>query len=366
MLLVVFGAGASFDSVHDLPAHQIYPALRPSLPEGHFENDRPPLANQLFDNRTQFVSAMARFPACLPLIPMLRKPGIVVERELARIQAQAEHYPQVYKELAAIRYYLHFAIWECQLKWQRRHSGITNYATFLRELDRWRGAFNQKVCLVTFNYDTMLDQELQTLLHEPIKEMGDYAQENYSLIKLHGSINWGRKTVGLDHSIASQPNLVIEAAWARFEISNEYRIVTQHPMTGLPNEPGVLFPAISIPVVNKDEFSCPETHVRFLMEMLPKVTKIITIGWRATEANFLTMLHDKIAVKHPGLMIVSGDDGGANETHYNLTGDPASASLQPYGEIPPSALNPGPCQKVTGGFTGLINNLDALEAFLRS
>ena len=40
----------------------------------------------------------------------------------------------------------------------------------------------------------------------------------------------------------------------------------------------VLHPALSIPVERKDEFSCPAKHVRALEALLPKVTKIITIG----------------------------------------------------------------------------------------
>src|SRR5262245_25692730 len=77
VLLVIFGAGASYDSVPGLPPPPApYPALRPIVggltrPEIH----RPPLANQLFDDRPGFVEVMARFPDCIPLVPQLRKPA---------------------------------------------------------------------------------------------------------------------------------------------------------------------------------------------------------------------------------------------------------------------------------------------------
>lgn len=80
----------------------------------------------------------------------------------------------------------------------------------------------------------------------------------------------------------------------------------------------LLFPAISIPVEQKDEFSCPETHVRTLEQRLEEVDKIITVGWRATERDFLRMLHEKLP-RQSGLMIVSGDQEGASETRSHLT-----------------------------------------------
>jgi hypothetical protein len=123
MLLVIFGAGASYDSVSHLP------------PPG---SGRPPLGNKLFEDRTIFVNAMKRFPECIPLVPTLRGKGVQVEKELARIKEQTKTYPRAFSELTAIRFYLHYALWECQRDWHRSHNGITNYAALLRELDRWR------------------------------------------------------------------------------------------------------------------------------------------------------------------------------------------------------------------------------------
>lgn len=364
MLLVIFGAGASFDSVHGLPATMILRAIRGTY--GVMEDDRPPLANQLFDDRPDFVSAMSAFPACLALIPSLRKHNVVVERELARIQEQADHYPRVHQELASIRYYLHFALWRLQERWMRHHRGITNYAALLREIDRWRLSFNQKVCFVTFNYDTMLDTELERLLGVQFQKVSDYSQESYALIKPHGSINWGREVDGgLMGSLGEQSSLKLIEAAGGLQISDRYRIVPGAPMCRMPNESTIVFPALSIPVVNKVKYSCPETHIQLLYEILPKVTKIVTVGWRATELEFLELLRTRLSGK-PSLMIVSGNQAGADETHQNLVGDVDRMAAQPYGTFIPGALKTGPWETVAAGFTGLINDLDTLEKFLRS
>src|SRR5260370_21240279 len=129
------------------------------------------------------------------------------------------------------------------------------------------------------------------------------------------------------------------------------------PMT----EGVVVFPALSIPVENKDEFSCPHTHVEALEKMLPTVTKMVTIGWRATEAEFLNMLLASRTVVIPGirrpveLLVVTGSREGAEQTVKNLSA---------YGVNQDIFSDPDRA-RVTNGFTGLINNLETLRTFLR-
>ncbi len=290
---------------------------------------------------------MERFPDCLALVPSLRKPGVSVEKELARLQGQAKTFPYVNRELAAIRYYLHLALWQCQDRWYGQHRGITNYATLLREIERWRFEVKQRVCFVTFNYDTMLERAMRQVLHLSLEDLNSYIGENYVLIKLHGSINWGREVDAVvDPADFSQQDLIDAAA--TLNITDRYRVVTNCPM--LFDGDRVVFPALSIPVENKDEFSCPQAHVEALKRELPKVTKFLTIGWRATEADFLKMLRSKLTA-HTHLMIVSGDDNGVQETARNL---------DPTGEL---YHHKGP---ISNGFTVLILNSDKLDAFLRS
>jgi hypothetical protein len=98
MLMVVFGAGASYDSSPDYPPQEWF----------IHESERMPLANQLFDNRREFVEALSYFPKCLPIVPYLRDrgDGIAIERVLQDLQEEAAEYRERYKQLAAVRYYL--------------------------------------------------------------------------------------------------------------------------------------------------------------------------------------------------------------------------------------------------------------------
>ncbi len=351
MLLVILGAGASFDSVPHLPIGG----------ERAVEQERPPLANRLFDNRPIFVSAMDRFPECKELVPFLRKSGVAVERELAKFQQQAQIFPRAHQELAAIRYYLHLALWDCQNAWRERHRGTNNYVSFVREIERWRYAADECVCFVTFNYDTMLEEAMLQVLGFQIRDLGGYIQEKYALIKLHGSINWGREI--WNQSITSAPHtynhvrLISEAA--SLQISDQYMLVNNHPMGREGSQQLHVFPAISIPVERKDEFNCPSAHVDKLKNLLPEVTRIMTIGWRGAEADFLKLLFDGVK-NQPNLMIVSGNNGGCLETAqaFDL---PVPDAVFRMPSINPQYIT------VASGFTGLLlEQVDQLHEFLRT
>ena len=94
-------------------------------------------------------------------------------------QSLPRDYPQRYKQLAAIRYYLHFVLWEVGNYWRSTHRGVTNYNTLLDDLERWRLRASEKVCLVTFNYDKILESALPVLGID-IRDLAGYiTNDNY-------------------------------------------------------------------------------------------------------------------------------------------------------------------------------------------
>jgi hypothetical protein len=174
MLMVIFGAGASYDS---------FEALRfPNVVES-----RLPLAKQLFDRR--FGEDYRLFPKCGPLIQRLQQPNISVENQLEDFQKEAIRYPTRLVQLAAIRYYLGYMLSRCQSDWTTQVTkGVTNYTTMIDQIALQRN-FADKVCLVTFNYDTLLEHALIDN-NIPLNTIPDYVRSDFKVIKLHGSINW--------------------------------------------------------------------------------------------------------------------------------------------------------------------------------
>jgi hypothetical protein len=53
-----------------------------------------------------------------------------------------------------------------------------------------------------------------------------------------------------------------------------------------------VIPALAIPLRTKATFSCPESHVTALRDLIPAVDHIVTIGWKAGEPDFVAMLAD--------------------------------------------------------------------------
>ena len=306
MLMVVFGAGASHDSVPNrLP--------RPWQEDGlHY---RPPLANQLFDDRRPFVDAMSKFPRCQPIIPFLRhlRGNESVESVLERLQTEAGEYPERHRQLAAIRYYLHFALWECGREWEKVAQGVTNYKTLLDQLERWRKE-GERICLVTFNYDTMLETALPTVGID-IGGLPDYiSSDRYKAIKLHGSVNWAREVDAPAENVGDRDEWqvayeLIDRA-AELKISQRYRLVTKYPVEKIHGLRYVLFPAIAIPVESKRDYECPPEHLDALRACIPEMTKLLLIGWRATEKNFLQLLSKDLQHNLRVMVVTGGREAG--------------------------------------------------------
>lgn len=83
MIMVIFGAGASYGSV---------PSQPPSLYPRNMIYSRPPLASELLLDRDFFADALSRFPDCHPIVPYLQssRPGVSIEQTLETLQAEGE------------------------------------------------------------------------------------------------------------------------------------------------------------------------------------------------------------------------------------------------------------------------------------
>jgi hypothetical protein len=259
MLMVIFGAGASYDSFSSaLPGEFGTIGGRQSYPE------RPPLANELFQDFPLFRDQLLKYPQCRPLIPRLEGASDI-EGILGSWQNDADD--QRKRQLAAIRYYLRDLIFECQRQWNHRTRGVSNYGAVLDQIRVW-----PRVSLVKFNYDTLIEQGLADL-GVRIQSMGDYlADHKFQLFKLHGSIDWTQKAVFngtyepdlrwssareiIQHapSLEMTGNLEMHGAGALPTQLQGRNIV--HDVFFVP-----LVPALAIPATTKSTFICPKRHL---------------------------------------------------------------------------------------------------------
>jgi hypothetical protein len=189
MLLVILGAGASYDA--------LAPDMLDEVTVGDLMEYRPPLAKDLFAPRKSFGAVLDKYPQCAALVGELRRriaEGAAVEEELEHLLEEAEEHPLLHRGLTALRYYLQETLWVCGTRWREVSHGITNYSSFFLRLDAWRHAHDEEVCVVNFNYDLLADDALSSTLGVDLSSVEMFvADPRYKYLKLHGSCNWSRK-----------------------------------------------------------------------------------------------------------------------------------------------------------------------------
>jgi hypothetical protein len=356
MLMVIFGAGASYDSFATSP-----PA------EGKYIEERPPLAEELFANRPAFAKVLQLFPDCVSIIDDLRHRDAKqpIERVLQRIQDENTDDPVGSREMTAVRYYLQKIIWDCELRWENVHNGVTNYRRLLRYI-RLHNKEPEPVCLVTFNYDTMLERAMPAV-DVNIKTIEDHVlSPKYKIFKLHGSVNLGRVIARTPFELANTPAAEVPKEIIRHAhyiisnklLSDEYERI-DNPSKGKSTTPGreaALFPALAIPVESKDEFVLPGRQLEELKKYIPNITKLLVIGWRGTDTSFLDLL--KNAPREMQVHIVCENEDKAGEVRKQLAngGVAAAAAFRNY---------TGSTKTRYAGFTGFLWSGAAVQ-FLES
>lgn len=309
MLMVIFGAGASYDSVDDTVA---------SLGDDH--EHRPPLARELFDtDRPFFREVISRYRASAGLINHLRQATATVplEKELERLTTVAERRAMLRRELAALRFYLRRILWKCGEWWENRAPGLTNYHRLLRVIANWQESTSERVCLVSFNYDLMLDHAVsESIGGIQLDHIDGYvSDEAYKILKPHGSVNWMRAASNVGGSVdAPQADLemrLIDAARAEGGLQLSSYVVTQDVDYVGFRRHAPLFPALTVPMEAKP-FEFPEEHNKVLARCIAETTRLLVVGWRATERHFLRMWRSD-RYHRPRTQIVTSSDARAKE-----------------------------------------------------
>jgi hypothetical protein len=315
--MVIFGAGASYDSVPARPPNLLYNRQRLF--------SRPPLAAELFLPEGFFAESLRNFPRCHPIVPYLQ--GIPsdgnIEGTLEKLQNEGAFDPERKRQLAAIRCYLQFVICECEREWNSVAGGITNYVSLLDQLRRT----GQSALLVTFNYDRLIENAFASIGH-PITELPHYVDHpSLKLFKVHGSVNWAREVeIGIAADMQTTwevMNELIDKADG-LKVTNRFKMVNEHPI-GLVNGTPMV-PAIAIPVETKTGFECPDDHLAYLRQNIRSITKILVVGWRGTENHFLELLrHDGLG--EVPIQVVDSNRKTAEEVLQRIT----AAGLQIIG-----------------------------------
>ena len=254
----------------------------------------------------------------------MRAAGQNVEQELEAIRTEAIHQQFLGRQLEAVRYYLAALIEDAEERCLRSlPDHVTNYIDLLEDIEDWRvrSQERERICLVTFNYDTLLDRACRTVLGVRLDSLGAYLGEgNYILLKLHGSLNWREE---VDHPDKDLRGSAVGEANQLIDLAGRYQRTGRYAMPGQDlNGWEALRPAIAVPTVTKtgEDFACPRDHVKTLDEVVPHVSHLVVVGWRGVEGHFHERWRRAASRKTvlQKVLIVGATDSGTEQVEERL------------------------------------------------
>lgn len=273
-LFVVLGAGASFDCAKP-------PFVR---------NDswRPPLVRELFDGRFQGILRNYPFAqaAAADIVPLLGDGTFQIERHIAT-EYRAGTDERAKRKYLALPLYLQEVLHTCAQEFAWSPDAYDRLLTGLSELPH--------VTYVTLNYDTLLDDRLATA--KPRENMDWYVDpaSEWSLIKLHGSVDWGYQVpVAGDFDLGNPPSDLRDRLSSNIELRAARTELAEIRLRPGPFVENRLFsyPAISVPVGEADELVCPPAHVQVLEQRLVRAQPVhlLVIGYSGLDQEVIQLL----------------------------------------------------------------------------
>ncbi len=303
-LFVILGAGASYDCAG-----------------GPFVNDaryRPPLVRELFDERFQPI--LARYPfaqaAAADIVPLLAGGGAFeLEKHISTRYRAGKHEIALRKYLS-LPLYLQEILYECGRRYARSPDAYDRLITALSEIPH--------VSFVTLNYDTLLDDRLFALRAQPTSMLWYVTGlDQWSLFKLHGSVNWAYPFVNWNGNDLTSPvprliNRLEREIVLRSTAANQREIegIREGPRMGRAT-PDCFFPALSVPVGAADELVCPPEHLAALTRQLEAAEPVhlLVIGYSGLDQEVIQLLR-RNKTRIASLTVVDvGDAAGRAASH---------------------------------------------------
>lgn len=300
LLAVVIGAGASFDCA--------------GADTGEVNEDfRPPLVKHLFDVRHSFNQVLKKYPKAEQLSADIRarvRRNIGLETILREMQTR--------NSVTLRKQYWQVPLYLRDLFWQVSNSFVGYGGTrFDHLVTAIENSDYERVHYITLNYDLFLERSLQTLYGIQFPNLDSYVQRNrrWSLVKLHGSVNWGRRTKpqpqGISHIIPFLDSL-------DRDLELEDKVSFCNIVDGGCETDGRLYyPAIAVPIEGKTEFSCPLGFVEETGEFLTWCTDFLVIGFSALDAHVLDLFTKVQRVRK--ITVVNGTRDSATEALQRIT-----------------------------------------------
>jgi len=337
--MIVFGAGASTYCLFGKDKEKQYKSMM-----------RPPLGCDIFDEKYQ--SIIEKYEGAQLFAPIFESNDRDVERCLEEewIKLRDCYNPAISKRHINLQFYMRELFHWISSDVVRSHYRCNLYSLLVDKLQKHLVGKNEKIALVSFNYDTILDQFVEKIFNSPFKQMTDYIDYNNRhalLFKPHGSCNWGwqitqRQQLSSQNPILHQAlyeqgtelwelyykiagdfnSMVHKNAWGmesqlqknglgRFTINKNKIEITPVPINS------THFPALLMPYRDKDEFVMPYHHHSAMRWFISEMEELYLIGWKGNEDVFNRLIQSQ-ANRLKKIVIVNPLEKTKQEVSKNL------------------------------------------------
>lgn len=253
---------------------------------------QPPLASELFTSRATFDVILRNHPKAHSVVARLKNrisnTSTSLEKELTLISKSTN--PEDIRSLKFITYYLWDIFKNISLNYL--NGSPSNYDILIGSiLSR-----DIEVMFLTLNYDLFIEESLKKSgVNIAFDDINKYISKDrkWQLIKLHGSINWGRQFIHSVNNFFDINSYEIEKLDLRAGLDKN---ITIAHLTGgndahLPEGRGkTLYPAIAIPVEDNYDFVCPPEHLDEAKKFLEQCKSFLVLGCRVKDENVKHLL----------------------------------------------------------------------------
>lgn len=297
-VLLILGAGASHAhwNGNGDPRPEWTPPLAAHLFGGH------PRDPYLQDRKNSFVPVLQDYPGANVVAGDLAQRELpddfAFEKYLLRVSQNDVLKPHYFD----VPLYIRDIVRSCSEEFGQFSGNLTTLITGLSAFE------NNEVFVVSLNYDTLLEQDLQRLFPTlpPYKHVDDYVGEErpVKLIKLHGSVNWFRRMFHWSQfpsDLEQQSTRQIFDQYG-FELMDEEIIVDDSiawagSAKSTVNRVDIpMYPTLTAPLANKtaDSLVLPRSHEIALTSFMQQCDKILVVGTSGHDEDLLELLSSGI------------------------------------------------------------------------
>src|SRR5258705_2738838 len=282
MKAVIFGAGASFDSVYEYyePMNPFHNSSdKPTMDEiiGYYKSIsdyqfKSPLTKDLFSPKPEFKKILDKYPGAKSLASMIFERD-KVEKCLEELKIKIENHrnDQLLAKFINIQFYLRELFGNVSAFYNQ--VGYSNYEALVNYAHDYSRATDEDVIFISFNYDLLLEQAVERVTLRKIKNIDDYINGHIKIFKPHGSCNWFRL---ISQAAAHLNTGVAVLSLSDYLLNNidKYSLIKpqldEQILLGNWNEADIFvdgnvkkykMPQIAVPLLSKTDFLMPSNHL---------------------------------------------------------------------------------------------------------